>query len=90
MSARVTPGTADTASYASATISQEKFGAQKNVGQPQRTVATPSPETVHDATNSRSVIGSSSSGSQHRPQRRPDGVPEDSAHIASSLTLVDA
>src|SRR3954447_10879672 len=66
MSTRATPGTADTASYASATISHEKFGEQKNVGRRSRTVATapstPS-DTVHDCTNSSEVIDSSSSGS---------------------------
>ena len=68
MSARVTPGTADTASCASATINHEKFGEQKNVGSRNRTVATtPDPsgssDTVHDLTNSSEVMGSSSSGS---------------------------
>ena len=67
MSARATPGTAETASYASATISQEKLAAQKNVGRRRSTVATPSGETVHDDTNSSSVIGSSSSGSRTVP-----------------------
>src|SRR3954464_15035690 len=48
----------------------EKFGAQKNVGSRSRTAATPSPETVHEATKSRSVIGSSSSGSSTVPSAR--------------------
>ena len=55
---------------------KEKFGAQKKVGNRSRTVATPSADTVHDSTKSRSVIGSSSSGSMHRVQGTPDGVPE--------------
>ena len=37
---------------ASATMSKEKFGAQKKVGSRSRTVATPSADTVHDLTNS--------------------------------------
>ena len=67
ISARVTPSTADTASWASATIRNEKFGAQKNVGSRRCTDATPSPETVQEATKSRAVIGSSSSGSSTVP-----------------------
>ena len=69
MSARVTPGTADTASYASATISQEKLGAQKNVGQPQpdgRDAVRVGDGARLDELE-RSVIGSSSSGSSTVP-----------------------
>ena len=49
---------------------KEKFGAQKKVGNRSRTVATPSADTVHDSTKSRSVIGSSSSGSSTVPRAR--------------------
>src|SRR6516162_1741209 len=41
-----------------------KLGAQKYVGRRSRTRASPSAETVHDATKPSEVIGSSSSGSR--------------------------
>ena len=59
-----TPPTWLTASYASATIKNAKFGAQKYVGNRSRTCTSPAAETTHDDTNPRSVTGSSSSGSR--------------------------
>jgi hypothetical protein len=60
----LTPGTALTASWASATIRKAKFGAQKYVGSRRCTSATPSTDPWHDATNPSVVTGSSSSGSR--------------------------
>src|SRR5262249_60819546 len=53
-----TPGRADTASKASATIRKAKLGAQKYVGSRSRTWASPSADTGHDETNPSEVIGS--------------------------------
>src|SRR6202050_3135557 len=63
-SVRRTPGSALTASYASATIRNAKLGAQKYVGSRSLTCASPSPETVHKVTKPSEVMGSSSSGSR--------------------------
>ena len=55
---------------------KEKFGAQKKVGNRSRTVATPSADTVHDSTKSRSGDRLVKLRVVHRVQGTPHGVPQ--------------